>query len=54
MMAAKRAIDHGVALGIEEGLDIEAREFAALFGGKEQVAGMTSFIENGPGKAVFE
>ena len=54
MIAAKRAIDEGIAQELGDGLAIEARAFAALFGGTEQVVGMTSFIDNGPGKAVFE
>jgi hypothetical protein len=28
--------------------------FAALFDTEDQKAGMTSFMENGPGKAVFD
>jgi enoyl-CoA hydratase/carnithine racemase len=51
--AAKRAIDEGLELPLNEGLALESRLFAELFGSEDQKIGMSSFIENGPGKAVF-
>jgi enoyl-CoA hydratase/carnithine racemase len=53
LAAAKQAIDEGLELPIQEGLALETRLFAELFGTEDQKAGMTSFIENGPGKARF-
>jgi enoyl-CoA hydratase/carnithine racemase len=53
LAAAKRAIDEGLELPIDEGLALESRLFAEMFGTEDQKTGMTSFLENGPGKAVF-
>lgn len=53
LAAAKSAIDIGSQLDLKAGLEIEAKLFAGLFGGKDQITGMNSFIENGPGKADF-
>ena len=50
---AKRAIDEGLELPIEQGLALESRLFAELFGTEDQKTGMSSFLENGPGKATF-
>ena len=52
--AAKLAIDNGLDLPLHEGLEIEVNLFTKLFGTNDQVHGMSSFIENGPGKATFE
>jgi enoyl-CoA hydratase/carnithine racemase len=52
--AAKQAIDRGLEVGLEAGLDLERLHFASLFGTRDRTIGMTSFIEHGPGKAVFE
>ena len=54
LAAAKRAIDRGIEVPLSQGLEIETAEFAGLFGSVDQQTGMTSFVENGPGKAVFE
>nr|MBA3620051.1 enoyl-CoA hydratase/isomerase family protein [Acidothermales bacterium] len=35
------------------GLEIERQHFAALFATEDARAGMTSFVEQGPGKATF-
>jgi enoyl-CoA hydratase len=51
--AAKRAIDGGLDTDLRTGLDLEADLFAALFATDDQRIGMTSFVENGPGKAEF-
>ncbi|TFV89107.1 enoyl-CoA hydratase-related protein [Blastococcus sp. CT_GayMR16] len=53
MAAAKQAIDEGLEGPLTDGLTLESRLFAELFGTEDQKIGMTSFIENGPGKAQF-
>jgi enoyl-CoA hydratase/carnithine racemase len=53
LASAKQAIDEGLELPIDEGLALESRLFAELFGTEDQKIGMTSFLENGPGKATF-
>ncbi len=52
--AAKEAIDRGLEVDLETGLEIERMLFAGLFGTKDREIGMTSFVEQGPGKAQFE
>ena len=52
--AAKQAIDTGLSTDLASGLEVERQQFAALFATGDQSTGMRSFIENGPGKAVFE
>jgi enoyl-CoA hydratase/carnithine racemase len=54
LRAAKQAIDRGLEVDLAAGLEIERVQFAALFATEDQKAGMRSFVENGPGKAVFE
>jgi enoyl-CoA hydratase/carnithine racemase len=53
LRAAKQAIDTGLDVDLETGLEIERLQFAALFATEDQETGMRSFIENGPGKATF-
>ncbi|MFC4951198.1 enoyl-CoA hydratase/isomerase family protein [Pseudonocardia sp. GCM10023141] len=53
LAAAKRAIDGGLDVDLRTGLDIEADAFAALFATEDGRTGLTSFVENGPGKAKF-
>jgi len=53
LAAAKKAIDGGLDVDLRTGLDLEAEIFAALFATEDGKAGMTSFVENGPGKAHF-
>jgi enoyl-CoA hydratase/carnithine racemase len=53
LAAAKQAIDEGLEMSLTEGLKLENRLFAELFGTDDQKVGMSSFIENGPGKARF-
>jgi enoyl-CoA hydratase/carnithine racemase len=53
LAAAKRAIDEGLDLPLDEGLTLESRLFAELFDTEDQTTGMRSFLESGPGKAVF-
>ncbi|MFC6878770.1 MULTISPECIES: enoyl-CoA hydratase/isomerase family protein [Actinomadura] len=54
LRAAKQAIDEGLEVGLDAGLEIERSQFAALFATEDQKNGMKSFMEEGPGKAVFE
>ena len=51
LAAAKRAIDEGLDLPLDQGLALESRLFAGLFDSEDQKAGMRSFLESGPGKA---
>ena len=51
--AAKRAIDTGMDTDLAQGLRIESAEFAGLFATEDQKNGMASFVQQGPGKAVF-
>jgi enoyl-CoA hydratase/carnithine racemase len=53
LRAAKEAIDQGLEVDLTTGLEIEKVRFAAVFGTDDARAGMASFLENGPGKAVF-
>jgi enoyl-CoA hydratase/carnithine racemase len=53
LRAAKQAIDAGLEVGLDAGLEIERIQFASLFATEDQKAGMRSFLENGPGKATF-
>jgi enoyl-CoA hydratase len=51
--AAKRAIDDGLDVDLDAGLEIERLHFAGLFATQDARTGMRSFVENGPGKASF-
>ena len=51
--AAKECVDRGLETDLETGLEIERQQFAALFATEDRATGMQSFVENGPGKAVF-
>ncbi len=53
LRAAKEAIDKGLEVDLETGLEIERQQFAALFATEDRTIGMSSFVENGPGKARF-
>ncbi len=53
LRAAKQAIDEGLELDLDSGLRLETALFAGLFATQDQRSGMTSFLEDGPGKAVF-
>ncbi len=53
LAAAKRAIDEGLDLPLQGGLELESRLFAELFDTEDQKAGMRSFLDQGPGKATF-
>jgi enoyl-CoA hydratase/carnithine racemase len=53
LRAAKESIDLGLESDLDTGLAIERQQFAALFATEDRAIGMTSFVENGPGKAEF-
>jgi enoyl-CoA hydratase/carnithine racemase len=50
---AKRAIDEGLDLTLAEGLALEQDLFEEVFGTDDAAIGVASFLENGPGKAIF-
>ncbi|MFT4298515.1 MAG: enoyl-CoA hydratase-related protein [Aeromicrobium sp.] len=53
LRAAKAAVDRGLEVDLQTGLEIERAEFTGLFATEDRLAGMTSFVEQGPGKATF-
>jgi enoyl-CoA hydratase/carnithine racemase len=53
LRAAKQAIDEGLEVDLDTGLEIERLHFAGLFATEDARTGMRSFVENGPGKASF-
>ncbi len=53
LAAAKAAIDGGLDADLATGLRLESQLFASLFATDDRMIGMQSFIEHGPGKAVF-
>ncbi|HEX6876064.1 MAG TPA: enoyl-CoA hydratase-related protein [Nocardioidaceae bacterium] len=53
LRAAKAAVDRGLEVDLDTGLEIERQQFAALFATEDRTIGMRSFVENGPGKAKF-
>ena len=53
LRAAKRAVDEGLEMDLDAALRLESTLFAGLFATEDQTAGMTSFVEQGPGKATF-
>ncbi len=53
LATAKHAIDGGLDGDLATGLRLEAHLFASLFATEDRSIGMTSFVEQGPGKAVF-
>ena len=54
LRAAKQAVDSGLEVDLASGLELERILFAGLFATRDRSIGMTSFVERGPGKAVFE
>jgi len=50
---AKRAIDRGLDITLNGGLDLEQQLFAEVFATPDARTGVQSFLEHGPGKAVF-
>jgi enoyl-CoA hydratase len=53
LRAAKEAIDLGLEVDLDTGLAIERQQFTGLFATEDRTIGMTSFVEEGPGKAKF-
>ena len=53
LRAAKEAVDRGIEVDLDTGLEIERQQFAALFATEDRTIGMQSFIDKGPGKAEF-
>ena len=53
LRAAKEAIDRGQEVPLDTGLDIERALFAGLFASEDRRIGLTSFVEQGLGKARF-
>jgi enoyl-CoA hydratase/carnithine racemase len=53
LRAAKAAIDGGLDGDLASGLRLETQLFTGLFATEDRTIGMTSFVENGPGKATF-
>ena len=53
LAAAKAAIDGGLDGDLSSGLRLESPLFASLFATEDRMTGMRSFLERGPGKAVF-
>ena len=54
LRAAKQAVNSGLEVDLATGLEIERLQFAALFATEDQKNGMSSFLKDGPGKAVFQ
>ena len=54
LRAAKEAIDRGLDVDLDTGLQLERLQFCGLFATDDRAAGMASFVEHGPGKAVFQ
>jgi enoyl-CoA hydratase/carnithine racemase len=54
LRAAKEAVDRGLEVDLDAGLEIERQQFAALFATEDRAIGFQSFIEHGPGKAAFK
>jgi len=50
---AKQAIDTGVEMDLEAGLDLEQDLFGQVFETEDAVTGVQSFLEHGPGQARF-
>jgi enoyl-CoA hydratase/carnithine racemase len=54
LRAAKEAIDRGLELDLESGLEVERTLFAGTFATKDRALGMKHFVEKGKGPAPFE
>ena len=53
LAAAKAAIDEGLDGDLTTGLRLESHLFASVFATEDSRIGIASFVESGPGKAVF-
>jgi len=54
LRAAKQAIDSGLEVDLDSGLEVERLQFSALFATEDAQTGMRSFVDQGPGKATFQ
>jgi enoyl-CoA hydratase/carnithine racemase len=54
LRAAKEAVDRGLDVDLDTGLEIERMQFVGLFATRDREIGMASFLEQGPGRATFE
>ena len=52
-MYAKQAIDRGLSLPLDEGLEVEKELFVETFRTNDARIGVRSFLEHGPGRAEF-
>ncbi len=52
--AAKEAIDRGLEVDLDTGLEIERMQFVGIFATRDRDIGMTHFVEHAQGKAQFE
>ena len=50
---AKKSVNRGMNMAMEDGLELEAQSIALCFSTKDQKIGMKTFLEEGPGKANF-
>ena len=50
----KQAVDTGLSVPLDGGLGVEKDLFVEVFRTNDSQRGVKSFLENGPGKAVFE
>src|SRR5207245_809652 len=50
---AKHAIDAGLDVSLAEGVTLEQELFVQVFDTEDARVGVTSFLEQGPGKATF-
>jgi enoyl-CoA hydratase/carnithine racemase len=50
---AKKSINEGIEMGIDEALRLETTLFTACFATEDRQIGMDSFLAEGPGKAKF-
>ena len=51
---AKRAIDRGLDITLDGGLDLEQQLFVEVFGTEDARIGVESFLADGPGHARFK
>jgi enoyl-CoA hydratase/carnithine racemase len=54
LRAAKEAIDRGLDVDLDTGLEIERLQFTGLFATADRATGIASFLQDGPGRARFE
>jgi enoyl-CoA hydratase/carnithine racemase len=54
LRAAKQAVDRGLEADLDTALEIERQQFAALFATEDKAIGFASFLQSGPGKALFK